>query len=406
MGKRSRPFGHVYTRGGTWTARATVDGQRRWKSFPGVRDARDWLAQLGAAVARGEAVGKRPPSETTFADFWRVLRPVLAARHVPATFAVEEGRYRRIEAHFGARALAEIGPADVEDILAKLAEKRARKAPTQSCAEDPSPGGEARGRRSGGSAGTLNRYLALLSVVFREARARGFTDGNPARGVKRQREELRPVPFLDARDLALLAAHAPADLRPAVVLAAETGLRRGELAALEWKDVRIAEPGPPPALVVRRSKGKRPRTVPLTPKAVETLHALRDSRRVVPLTGPDPVFPDVAAEPWRLSQAFARAARRAGHAGLRFHDLRHAYASGLVRAGVPIPTVAALLGHATLAVTMRYACHAPEGAEIEAVRRLAAARAEALLGSDGAALSRNLGRHLGLQKLECSQVAL
>jgi hypothetical protein len=58
--------------------------------------------------------------------------------------------------------------------------------------------------------------------------------------------------------------------------------------------------------------------------------------------------------------------------------LRHLFASNLVRAGVPITDVAQLLGHATIAMTMRYASHAPANAGSRAVAALERFQAESL----------------------------
>ena len=65
--------------------------------------------------------------------------------------------------------------------------------------------------------------------------------------------------------------------------------------------------------------------------------------------------------------------KAAGLPPLRFHDLRHIDAVDLVRASVPLPDVAKLLGHKTLTMTMRYASHAPKDASYRARDLLEAA---------------------------------
>ena len=60
--------------------------------------------------------------------------------------------------------------------------------------------------------------------------------------------------------------------------------------------------------------------------------------------------------PFKVSVAFKRASRKAGIENLRFHDLRHDFASNLVQAGIDIYTVKELLGHKDLRMTVRY-CH-------------------------------------------------
>jgi site-specific recombinase XerD len=70
-----------------------------------------------------------------------------------------------------------------------------------------------------------------------------------------------------------------------------------------------------------------------------------------------------------LKKGFKKAVELAGIAPIRFHDLRHTFATRLVQAGVDIITVQHLLGHAKICMTARYA-HSPNNARIAAVRRL------------------------------------
>ncbi len=361
-----RVFGRVFKRGPSWYVRVrTREGEVVRVAGPARKLAEAMLADLRLADARGEVLKVRDVPAVTLADFWGTLAPVLAARHGALTFRYEEGRYREIARRFGSKALSAVTSSDVEDFLSGLRNGH------------------------GASAATRNRYLALLGVVFAEAVARGYATSNPARGVKRQREELRPVPYLSAEDVARIAGSADADLQPPILLASETGLRRGELLALEWRDVDLAAG----SLVVRRSKAKRPRTVPLTSRALSALRDLDAARVAVRAFGEDPVFSDLRGKAGadRLYKGFVRAAKKAGFPGLVFHDLRHGFASRLVRAGVDLPTVGRLLGHSasSISVTMRYAAHAPDGAERQAVARLeqgaGEARSRIALGAAGGA---------------------
>jgi integrase len=164
-------------------------------------------------------------------------------------------------------------------------------------------------------------------------------------------------------------------------VALDTGLRQSELLRLEWRDVDAVRR----LLVVRESKSGRPREVPLTTRAFEMLEQLRAGRMVTPLDGADRVF---AAIPQRIGgkdlRGFKLAARTVGCPTLRFHDLRHLFGSNLAQAGVPIPDIAKLLGHSTIAMALRYASHTPTDSATRSITRLE--------------------RHLGLPSLRPSSV--
>lgn len=194
---------------------------------------------------------------------------------------------------------------------------------------------------------TINRRLAILRRVANLAyRAWGWLDQPLGqRVVLLPGERARHVYLTPQQVRALAQAARDPRVRDAILLAALTGLRRSELLALR------AEDRTDDALVVRHSKSGRPRVVPLPPGA----------RRIrIPL--------GLTAE--QLRRGWDRARRRARLADVRFHDLRHTYASWLVQTGAQLATVRDLLGHSSLAVTGRYSHLGVEHLR-RAVRRLA-----------------------------------
>jgi integrase len=218
---------------------------------------------------------------------------------------------------------------------------------------------------------TVNRYLALLSNAYKEAMERGYAHENPVRSVRRAREEMKEVPYLSAADIDRIIAVADPRLRPLIAVAADTGLRRGELLALEWRDVQFRRG----VLVVRRSKSKRPREVPLTARATQVITELHAAKTEPAKDQPDFVFSQISmlTPSWAatfVASKFRKAAKAAGFPTVTFHGLRHAFCSRLAQAGVPLPTVKALAGHGSLALTSRYASHVPENAEAAAVKAL------------------------------------
>ncbi len=131
-----------------------------------------------------------------------------------------------------------------------------------------------------------------------------------------------------------------------LILAIETGMRRGELLALAWEDIDLDRR----ELLVRRSKNGKSRTIPLTAKAHITLANMESNCS-------EPVFP-MSANAVRL--AFERIRRRAALTDVRFHDLRHEAISRLFDRGLTTPEVALLSGHKTVSQLFRYA-HADIG---------------------------------------------
>jgi integrase len=157
-------------------------------------------------------------------------------------------------------------------------------------------------------------------------------------------------------------------LAPLVLLALNTGLRRGELLQLRWRDLDLQR-----RLLTVRGEGaktRQTRHLPLNSEATGVLKAWR----------PTAIEPDwyvfggsTEATPLgTVKKAWQGVLKSASVTSFRFHDLRHTFASKLVMAGVDLNTVRELLGHKSLAMTLRYAHLAPEHK---------AAAVEALVGS-------------------------
>jgi integrase len=228
---------------------------------------------------------------------------------------------------------------------------------------------------------TVLRDVAALSGVLSRAVKMGKLEANPVRNVDKPRIDRRPKvrymstdeegrlrTTLTVRDEEAIAARNSANewrrarsrdllpapkrfsdhLTPAVLLSINTGLRRGELLALSWTDIDFQER----LLTVRGASAKTgdTRYVPLNDEAVTLLKDWREDSAEI-----DRVFPVTTS----FKTSWGALLKRAGIAQLRWHDLRHHFASRLVQAGVPLNTVRELLGHGSLAMTLRYAHLAP-----------------------------------------------
>ncbi|MDN3646814.1 site-specific integrase [Pontixanthobacter aestiaquae] len=133
-------------------------------------------------------------------------------------------------------------------------------------------------------------------------------------------------------------------VRPLVLLALETALRRGELLRLTWKDIDLDCR----TALIRDTKNGSDRTIPLTKPAATLLEGLgEDAGFAFPLT------------PNALRQSWRRACHRAEIQDLRFHDLRHEAISRFFEIGLSVPEVALISGHRDARMLFRYTHLAP-----------------------------------------------
>lgn len=205
-------------------------------------------------------------------------------------------------------------------------------------------------RKAGIATATVNRDLALLKSALAHARKWGMLDADPLAAVRQRRVDNARVRYLSPAESqrlrAALSARPYDHIVPAVLLTLNTGLRFGELVALTWADIDL----PAKVLTVRAATAKSGRTrhLPLNAEAIAALRAWHDRQpqgRLFPYT--------------TFKRAWATLLREAGITGLRWHDLRHDFASQLVMHGVDLNTVRELLGHADMKMTLRYAHLAP-----------------------------------------------
>ncbi len=208
---------------------------------------------------------------------------------------------------------------------------------------------------------TVDKDLAVLKAFFNWCVARNLAAANPVRRVKLFHRDNSRLRYLSREEYdRLLKAAGAIETSPyleeKIVLAVHTGLRRGSLFGLRWEQIDFAN------RVVRipRTKNGRPLSLPLNATALSTLQSLHAAGN---LTSPY-VFPHTAGpkagEPVRdIKNGFHRALALAEIQDFTWHDLRHTFASWLMMRGASLRSVAELLGHQSLKMTMRYAHLSP-----------------------------------------------
>lgn len=196
------------------------------------------------------------------------------------------------------------------------------------------------------SPATVNRELALLRHLLVLAQEWGHVERVPR--IRLEREPEGRLRFLTEEEIArLLAAcgsSAHPELAAVVAVALNTGMRRGEVLGLTWDRVDFARG----VLLLERTKSGRRREVPMNDAAYAALSARPGARE-------GRVFSTRS-----IRKAFERAVREAKLEDFRFHDLRHTAASHLMMRGASLADVRAVLGHADVKMTMRYAHLSPE----------------------------------------------
>jgi excisionase family DNA binding protein len=217
---------------------------------------------------------------------------------------------------------------------------------------------KARKLKDGLAPSTINNYLTVLRKSLATAVEWSLLASVPP--VRWVKPRPSTFDFLTADETGRLIAAADDEWRAMIVVAARTGLRLGELRALQWIDV---APDFGQIFVWRAAwkdlllmpKNGRSRQVPLCDEAATSLRG--EARRG------DFVFSSkdgAMVTNGRARRGLLRAASRAGLRRFGWHALRHGFASQLVMRGAPIRAVQELLGHSTIELTMRYAHLSPE----------------------------------------------
>jgi integrase len=202
------------------------------------------------------------------------------------------------------------------------------------------------------SPATVVRYLATISHVFTMAMKEWqWVNDNPARKISKPRQSRGRERFLsDEERVRLLDACRHSTCRyllPVVVLAISTGMRRGEIMHLRWRDVDLVRG----SILLTETKNGSSRSVPLVGPALELLN---DMSKIRHLASDLIFYGGIPSKPMDIEKHWKAALEIASIENFRFHDLRHTAASYLAMNGATTMEIAAVLGHKTLQMVKRY----------------------------------------------------
>jgi len=324
----------LYKRGTVWWMSFIYKGQRFRQSTE--TSSRKLAAAIFAKVNHDITEGRWfDTAEEKNRTFREMLDRYLKEHSIPRKAPTSHMRDLSISGHllpfFGDLVLADITPKKIADY-------------------------KGRRRVEGAKPATINKELGLIRHAFNLAiKEWEWCRDNPMRKVSMEPVHNQIDRWLTTDEEVKLLAASPDWLREILTFALNTGMRKGEILSLQWRDLDLVRS----VLVVMKSKNRERRTLPLNGRIFELLMAKQKEGTA----GDGFVFSTsrgTRINARNLSRAFYVARKKAGLDNFRFHDLRHTFATRLVQAGVDLYKVQRLLGHKSPAMTQRYAHHSPE----------------------------------------------
>lgn len=231
----------------------------------------------------------------------------------------DEQLIKHLMDHFGGKYLFEIKPQMIEEYKAVRQEKVAP--------------------------ATVNKELACLKTMFNKAILWGKVAENPVRQVKLLKEDNRRLRYLEQGEIVKLIDACSEHLKPIVITAVFTGMRKGEIFNLQWADIDFTRG----FIYLTDTKNNEKREVLMNDIVSKALGEIERT------PGNPCVFSSHTGKAYtEVRKSFSTALKNSGIKDFRFHDLRHTYASQLVMMGVDIKTVQELMGHKSIEMTLRY----------------------------------------------------
>ena len=328
---------------GKWTVDFDVDGKRVRRVSPvqtkrGAREFEDRLRLEFAAAPEGERTPEVLPTLAEFAEVWQATH--VAVHQKPSTQECTKGTLRNhLVPFFGNTRLDEIDRQAIDAFTLQQ-------------------------QRAGLNNGTINAHLSTLRTLLRSAQQQGRLE-RPVdmRLLPYERSNfdwLRPDEVGQLLDAAETLGGCWATL---FLVAVRTGLRKGELLGLHWREVDFEAR----TIMVKFNnwrgqlvtpKSGKSRMVPMTGDTADALRRWRERHaHEVVFSKPDG---QIVRDPHSVNRALHTALDRAGLRRVRVHDLRHTFASHLVLKGCSLRVVQVLLGHHSVTTTERYAHVADE----------------------------------------------
>ncbi len=315
-----------YLKGGNWYIDYYVDGRRKREMIgPSKVLAEKVLAKRKVEIAENKFLDIRKESKIKFEVFADEYLELHCKPNNKGWERADAPNLEALKKFFAGKYLYEITPQDIERFRTERLEKVQKS--------------------------TVNRIVNCLSSLFNRAIEWGKATSNPAAKVKLFKVSNKRVRYLEKEEIEKLLSHCCEHLKPIVVVALNTGMRKSEILGLKWRDIDIKRS----IIHLLETKNGEKREVPMNTIVQKTIIGV--------FKNPESqyIFCNKHGQPYgSIKKSFSTACEKAGIINFRFHDLRHTFASQLVMSGVDLNTVRELLGHKSLAMTLRYSHLSPD----------------------------------------------
>ena len=200
---------------------------------------------------------------------------------------------------------------------------------------------------------TVNRITSCLKHMVNKGVEWGMASEETLKAVRKVKllqGENKRLRYLTNEEFQRLLDYCAPHLKPIVLVAVHSGMRKGEILKLKWEQVDIRHN----FILLDKTKNGERREIPINGTLKELFASMPGSLES------EYVFVDKDGNPYGdIKRSFHTALKKAGIRDFHFHDLRHTFASHLVMTGVDLTSVKELLGHKSLTMTLRYAHLAP-----------------------------------------------